>query len=177
MLPSERATRQSWPALKPLPAQRAQLSLKRAFTEQEYERICLGFIPEQMEDKWFMFVEDDTLYIHRSWTGFCIYQLTFIKDDANYVVGKVFANRDASQYAGAGDLYDEKMVMFLIDFLLLQERKMMPMPANLPAGIATELYFHHVLGAGQHAEAKPIQLTMRGMLGWLARWLIWLIKR
>lgn len=173
----ERATRQSWPDAKPLPAQRAQLALQRAFTEQEYEQIRLGFIPEQMEDKWFMFVEDDTLYIHRSWTGFCIYQLALVKENSNYVVGEAFANRDPSQYSSAGDLYDEKMALFLIDFLLLQERKMMPLPANLPAGIATELHFHHVLGAGQRAEAQPIQLTMRGMLGWLGRWLIWLIKR
>jgi hypothetical protein len=177
MLQPERATRQSWPDSKPLPAQRAQLSLQRAFTEQEYEQICLGFIPEKMEDKWFMFVENDTLYIHRSWTGFCIYQLTLIKDGAHYVVGEVFANRDASQYTSAGDLYDAKMVLYLIDFLLLNESMPLPMPANVPAGITTELYHHHVIGAGQHAEAQPIQLTMRGMLGWLGRWLIWLIKR
>jgi hypothetical protein len=54
---------------------------------------------------------------------------------------------------------------------------MLPMPADVPAGIATELYHHHVIGAGPHAEAQPIQLTMRGMLGWLGRWLLWLIKR
>ena len=177
MLQPERATRHSWTDIKPLPAQRARLSLQRTFSAQEYDRICLGFIPERMEDKWFMFVEDDTLYIHRSWTGFCIYQLALIKEGTNYVAGEAFANRDVSQYSGTSDLYDEKMSLFLVDFLLLQERKMMPMPGNVPAGIATELHFHHVLGAGQHAEAKPIELTMRSTLGWLGRWLLWLIKR
>jgi hypothetical protein len=176
-LQPERATRQSWPHPQPLPAQRSQLSLQRAFTEQEYERICLGFIPERMEDKWFMFVEDDTLYIHRSWTGFCIYQVRFIKADTHYIIEDVFANRDADQYDGPGDGYDTKMALYLIDFLLLNERMPLPMPANVPAGIETELYHHHVIGAGQRAEAQPIQLTMRGMLVWLGRWFIWLIKR
>ena len=178
MLQPERATRQSWPNLKPLPAQRAQLSIQRAFTKQEYERIRLGFIPERMEDKWLMFTEEDTLYIHRSWTGYCIYRLRLIKEATNYVVGEAFANRDESQYSGGDDSYDEKMAVFLIDHLLLNKRYPMPMPGNVLAGIATELHYSHVLGAGQRAEESgPINLTIRGTLGWLWRWLGWLIKK
>jgi hypothetical protein len=177
MLQPERATRQSWPNLKPLPAQRSQLSLQRAFTEQEYERIRLGFIPERMEDKWFMFAEDDTLYIHRSWTGYCIYQLRLNKEGANYVVGEAFVNRDESQYSGNNDSYDEELTMFLIDHLLLMKKSPLPMPANVPAGIATELHYSHILGAGQRVEAGPVNLTIGGMLRWLGRWLMWLVKR
>ena len=176
---SERATRQAWSNLQPLPAQRSQLSLQRAFTEQEYERICLGIIPERMEDKWFMFTEEDTLYVHRSWTGYCIYQLTLIKEGSNYVTGEALANRDESQYSAGNDDYDEKLLMFLIDHLVLRKNYPMPLPGNLPAGIATELHYSHLLGAGQRAEpeAGPKQLTIRGTLGWLLRWLAWLIKR
>ena len=177
MLQPERATRQSWPNPNPLPAQRSQLSLQRAFTEQEYERISLGFIPDSMEDKWFMFTEGGTLYIHRSWTGNCIYQLTLIKQGTGYVIGEAFANRDQSQYSGSYDSYDEKLSMFLIDHLLLNRRYPMPMPGNVLAGIATELHYSHVLGAGQRAERGPVQVTIRGTLGWLGRWLAWLIKR
>jgi len=177
MLQPDRATRQSWPNLKPLPDQRSRLSLQRVFTEQEYERICLGFVPERMEDRWFMFTEADTFYVHRSWTGYCIYQLTLIKDGTNYVVGEAYANRDENQYSGGNDPYDEKLLIFLIDHLLLRQSYPMPLPAHLHAGIATDLHFHHTLGAGQKAEAEPKQLTLRGMLGWLWRWLIWLIRR
>lgn len=177
MLEPERATRQSWSDLKTLPAQHSRLSLQRAFTEQEYERIRLGFIPQAMEDKWFMFTEDDTLYVHRSWTGYCIYQLRFRKEGSKYVVAGAFANRDQSQYSGSNDLYDEKLLLFLIDHLLLGERYPMPMPVHVPAGIATELHYHHVLGAGQRTEAGPVNVTIRGTLGWLWRWLVWLVKR
>ncbi len=176
-LQPERATRQSWRNIKPLPAQRSQLSLPRAFTEQEYERILLGFIPERMEDKWFIFTEEDTLYIHRSWTGYCIYQLTLTREGTNYVVREALVNRDEGQYAGGYDSHDEKLLMFLIDFLLLGKIGPLPMPSNVLAGIATELHHHHILGAGQKAEAGPIHLTIRGTLGWLGRWLIWLVKR
>jgi len=176
-LNAERATHESWSNLKPMPAQHAQLSLQRAFTEHEYAQIRLGFIPEHMEDKWFIFTEDDTLYIHRSWTGHCIYQLTLSQEGTNYVVSEALVNRDESQYSGSDDLYDEKLLIFLIDYLLLNKSGPLPMPGNVLAGIATELHHSHVLGAGQRAEAGPIHVTIRGTLGWIWRWLVWLVKR
>jgi len=33
----------------------------------------MGLVPEEIEDKWFIYWEDDTLFFHRSWTGNCIY--------------------------------------------------------------------------------------------------------
>jgi 8-oxo-dGTP diphosphatase len=174
---AERATRQSWPNIKPLPAQHSGLTIQRTFTEQEYEKILLGFVPEQMEDKWFMFVEDDALYAHRSWTGYCIYQLVLVKDEGGYVAGETFVNRDEIQYSGKDDLYDGRMLMFLIDHLLLGVNYPMPMSATVSAGIETELHYQHVLGAGQKAEPQTINITMRGMFGWLWQWLRWLVRR
>jgi hypothetical protein len=63
------ATRQSWPNLHPLPTEHAQLMVERAFTQHEYAQIARGLIPEEMEDKWFIYLEDMTLYVHRNWTG------------------------------------------------------------------------------------------------------------
>ena len=48
-----------------------------------------------MEDKWFWYMEGDTLYAHRSWTGNCIYIVSFGKDDSHTVI----ANRDPEQYS------------------------------------------------------------------------------
>jgi len=178
MLLPERATRQSWPNLKPFPAQYSRLSIERAYTEQEYERISLGLVPQRMEDKWFIFMDGNTLYVHRSWTGLCIYQLTLAKEGTAYVVSKAYANRDESQYPGGNDPYDARLLVYLIDHLLLQKSMPMPIPPNLPAGIATELHYSHVVGAGRNAEAQqPINLTIPRMLGWVGRWLIWLVKR
>jgi hypothetical protein len=173
----EPATRKSWPNLKPLPAQHARLSLQRAYSEQEYELVSTGFVPQGMEDRWFIFAEEGRLYLHRSWTGFCIYQLALAKEGSSYVVVQALVNRDQGQYSGSNDAYDEKLVTFLIDHLLLNKNYPLPVPPDLPSGIATELHHHHVVGAGQRAEAVTKELTVGGMLGWLWRWLIWLIKR
>lgn len=40
-----------------MPGQKSRLELQRIFTDQEYQRFCLGLIPEEMEDKWFIFEE------------------------------------------------------------------------------------------------------------------------
>lgn len=169
------ATRQSWHNLKPLPAQHSVLSLQREFTEQGYERLCRGLIPKRMEEKWFIFVEEDILYMHRSWTGYCIYQLCLIRKETTYGVGDAFVNRDTSQYSGTDDHYDERLVTFLIDRLLLGGHSPLPIATHVPVGIATELHLHHAVGAGQREE-KEIKLTISGILGWLWRWLLWLVK-
>ncbi len=167
------ATRQSWSNVQPLPEQRAWLSLQREFTQEEYELIRYGLIPEAMEDKWFIFLEEDVLYFHRSWTGFCIYQLSLINQGANYTVAEALANRDASQYSGTDDGYDEKLLTFLIDNLLLGRRSMFPVPAGVPSGIATGLYHHHVAGVGPRARETPERMSG---CGWLWTWLKWLIR-
>jgi hypothetical protein len=39
------------------------------FTEEEYAKLQKGLIPTAMEDKWFIYCENDCLHFHRSWTG------------------------------------------------------------------------------------------------------------
>jgi len=125
---SEPATRQSWSNSKPLPTQRAPLSFERAFTEEEYELIRHGVIPEVMEDRWFIFLEANVLYIHRSWTGFCIYQLSIKKDSEQYRVVETLVNRDPSQYPATDDQYDAKLLNSLIDYFLLRRPTRFPIP-------------------------------------------------
>lgn len=171
------ATRQSWSNLQPLPAKRSPLFPQRAFTQQEFERIRLGFIPEDMEDKWFLFLEGDTLYVHRSWTGTCIYQLRLVKEGAKVLIRDAFVNREQTQYGGSDDRYDEKLLLFLIDHLLLNKSGPLPGGANVPIGIAAELHHHHILGAGQRAQQGSSPWTVRRMLAWLWQWLLWMVKR
>ena len=171
------ATRQSWSNLQPLPVQCSPLFLQREFTEQEYERLCDGLIPDRMEDKWFIFLEADILYVHRSWTGYCIYQLSITREDSTYAISRALVNRDPNQYTWVDDHYDGKLLIFLIDHLLLGEHSPLPMAANVPVGIATELQLQHVVGTGQKTEATPKEITLSEMFGWLWHWLLFLIRR
>jgi hypothetical protein len=168
------ATRQSWPNLRPLPAAHARLVVEREFTQQEYAQIAYGAIPEQMEDRWFIFLEDKTLFFHRSWTGYCIFQVTLVQRNASYAIADVLVSRDTSQYSGSTDAYDQQQLLFLIDNLLLGQRHPLPIPGGVPAGIATDLYHHHIAGAG---HKQPKTLEVKDLLRWLWDWLWWLVRR
>jgi hypothetical protein len=43
--------------------------LALTFSEEQYRRLQKGLIPTVMEDKWFIYCENDCLHFHRSWTG------------------------------------------------------------------------------------------------------------
>jgi len=48
------------------------------------ERIRRGYIPSIMEEKWFIFMEEDRLFAHRSWTGLGVYEAIFARIDGGY---------------------------------------------------------------------------------------------
>ena len=87
------AHREDWKT-EPMPEQHETFVLKRAFSDKEMEALRRGNIPQAMEDKWFWYMEDSTLWAHRSWSGHCIFKIDF-KEDNNHIVT---VNRDPEQY-------------------------------------------------------------------------------
>ncbi len=112
---------------KPLPDQQAQISLDRDFSPDEIVRIQHGLIPEQMEDKWFIYWEDNQLFFHRSWTGYCVYIVEFATTDEGGTMIAARINRDPDQYRSPDNAYDAEMISCLIDARLLHR------PASFPS--------------------------------------------
>ena len=102
-----------------LPKKRAILRPQRVYTALEMRQIRKGLIPQQMEDKWFAYWADETLFLHRSWTGFCIYVVRFGRCGDAYEIISAEANRHPKQYTEVCDARDAKMLCWLIDLLLL----------------------------------------------------------
>jgi hypothetical protein len=120
------ATRKDW-EVKPMPRQRAQLIYDRAFSAQEMELIKRGFVPQAMEQKWFIFFERNRLYVHRSWTGYCIYIAQFKKESNGYAIARAEVNRDGRQYNETDNTYDVQILSFLIDGALLGRKVKFPL--------------------------------------------------
>jgi hypothetical protein len=78
----------------PLPKQFEKISLKLRYSSGEMEKICQGFIPAEMEDKWFIYFSDNVLYCHRSWTGYCVYEVYFKAEETGYSITHALVNRD-----------------------------------------------------------------------------------
>jgi 8-oxo-dGTP diphosphatase len=120
----DRATRASWKQRLDPPARMASLPYARTFSREEFARIQHGVVPQEMEDKWFIYTEGLTTYFHRSWTGVCVFQVQFEPCEAGYRATSTLVNRDPTQYK-EGDGYDEvedmRLLDFVVNFVVLQK--------------------------------------------------------
>src|SRR5690606_34385001 len=76
----QRATAVSWPN-KPMPNGRKELLLDGRYTREEFVTISQGLVPQSPADKWFIYLEGQWLYFHRSASGSCIFQLQIAPAD------------------------------------------------------------------------------------------------
>jgi ADP-ribosylglycohydrolase len=84
------------------------------FTEEEFLKLKKGFIPQVMEDKWFIFFENDWLYFHRSWTGYGIFKAQLTKEKKGYSIKEFWAERKHEKYSNEDDNSDIEALCFLI---------------------------------------------------------------
>ena len=113
-------------SLSPMPEAHRLLAYSRQFTQEEYEQIQYGYIPQQMEDKWFIYFENNKLNFHRSWTGNCIYILEIEQSEGRIYISKAIVNADPKEYKVGNDEKEKCILDYLIDRLIL--RKYVPTP-------------------------------------------------
>ena len=65
------ATKDDWETTD-MPDRHEEFILERIFTDKQMDILRHGNIPQEMEDKWFWYMEGNNLYAHRSCTGFCV---------------------------------------------------------------------------------------------------------
>jgi hypothetical protein len=103
------ATATDWKTL-PLPDRHVTLPVDFSLDAAESARVRQGFIPRQMEDKWFLYCEGDTLYLHRGWTGFCIAEVRFVTHGEGLRAVGAKVNRDPEQYTSNDDQADIQLI-------------------------------------------------------------------
>ena len=96
-----------------MPEKHDTFILHRLLTEKEVAILRMGNIPQEMEDKWFWYCEGDTLYAHRSWTGFCVYVVQMNPGGNEH---QVIVNRDPEQYSCESVEEDEKALNQLLNW-------------------------------------------------------------
>ena len=109
-----------------LPSKRTTIALDRLFSLKDIEGIKLGLTPQEMEDKWFVYWEKDTLFFHRSWTGFCVFVVRFVIQGDSCRMVEADLNRDPEQYSETSNRRDAEMISYLIDALLLGRPAVFP---------------------------------------------------
>ncbi len=105
------AHRGDWKTV-PMPELHDTFVLNRSFSDEEMNALRRGNIPQAMEDKWFWYMEESTLWAHRSWTGYCIYRIDFKENNEHLVT----VNRDPEQYDCASAEEDIRSLNKLLDW-------------------------------------------------------------
>jgi ADP-ribosylglycohydrolase len=108
----ETATKETWKNTPIGNPKRIAIDLK--FTEQQFSELTMGLIPEEMEDKWFIYYEDSWLYFHRSWTGFGIFKAQLHKELHGYSIKEFWVERNLKVYSNEDDDADIESFTFLI---------------------------------------------------------------
>lgn len=96
-----------------------RIDFKLLFYNDQYEQLIAGLVPQQMEDKWFIYHEEGWLYFHRSWTGYGIYKAQVIKTSEGYIISEFWAERNQDKYQNDDDETDRETLSFLIGWGLL----------------------------------------------------------
>ena len=113
----EIATKNSW---ENIPIDNPQkINIELAFSLEQFNKIKNGLIPEEMEDKWFIFYENNWLYFHRSWTGYGIYKAEIIEKNSSYYINEFFVERNKEKYRCENENEDIENFTFLIAWGLL----------------------------------------------------------
>jgi len=112
------ATRDSWKNQPITNPKRIEINLK--FNEDQFQTIKKGLIPHVMEDKWFIFFENDILYFHRSWTGYGVFKAKFTRENNEYIIKEFFAERNKDYYGNEDDNHDKNELILLIYLGLLK---------------------------------------------------------
>jgi O-acetyl-ADP-ribose deacetylase (regulator of RNase III) len=114
-LPLRAARASDWrlappPPLRPLP-------FTRALDAAQARALSLGLVPEEMEEKWFVYRDGATLFLHRSWTGNLIFRVTVLEGASGSVtLHNALANADPQQFT-ATDAEAVTLLGDLVDYL------------------------------------------------------------
>jgi len=92
--------------------------LNKELNAAEYQALLMGFLPRDMDDRWFMYANEGYVYLHRSWTGHCIFRLKIevIKDDC--LLTELRINRDTDQYKSTNVEVDKREVDSILSYLI-----------------------------------------------------------
>lgn len=117
-----------------MPEQTKSFIVEIEFSPEEMKLIKKGYKPQHMEQKWFMYYEDDKLFCHRSWSGYCIYIMDFSEKGKI----KIIANRNPEQELRDARVFgDKNMIRMLLGTLLRKDIEMYLVGGN--GGVVNEL--------------------------------------
>ena len=136
---SKAATKKSWKNIKFNKPKYIETSI--AISNEQFEIIKQGLIPEAMEDKWFIYYTRGVIHFFRSWTGYEIYRATLQKSNAGYLISglqvetnenKYRCDSDEAEIASFLSLFENVLFPFHTHTLDPGERRVLELMVSAP---------------------------------------------
>jgi hypothetical protein len=127
------------------------------FNAMQFARLRMGLVPQEMEDKWFIYFDEPYLCVHRSWTGQPVYRLMLKQLPDGAEVAEAPWSREIADAASTsqGPDYQTRLLDFLLSNLILGQSKPFPMPSGFQEA-AHGVFQHHISGTGyRQSRTKP----------------------
>jgi hypothetical protein len=105
-------------AITGMPDTYAEAYVDRHLSEIEYHALIQGFSPRDMDDRWLMYLKDDWLYLHRSWTGFCIFKVKLQSIGNEFRLTNLQINRNYTQYKSTNIEADKNELNSVLNTLI-----------------------------------------------------------
>ena len=96
------------------------IPINLAFNEEQYQKLILGLKPKEMENRWRIYFENDTLCFLRSWTGYHVFDAKIIKENDFYYIKEFLAERNPEKNKNTNDDYDINAISELINKIIVQ---------------------------------------------------------
>lgn len=129
MIAEKVTTSKSW-KIKDMPIERGCITINRIIPFEDMKLILQGFKPSSMDDKWFMYCDEYSIRIYRSWSGDCIFIGYFETFKSDFIITHLAVNQDSSQYIRKSD--DKEVALFFNLLDSFRERKRNPKPILQP---------------------------------------------
>ena len=122
---NRKAVKSDWKA-KPMPEAHVVIPMHKELNAEDLAIVAQGAVPGSMDEKWFIYLEDDRLFMHRSWTGNCIFILEVETSVNGALLKSIAVNRKPEEYGGDDDEYDVALANWVIDRLMLNRNVSLP---------------------------------------------------
>jgi len=129
------AMKGNWQTKPFTPEKTVKIQLNQKINKKKTLELKKGIIPQQMEDKWFVYYEDSYLYCHRSWTGILIYKMKLEPDsDESIIITEVEINADNEDFSADPSTYIDEAKYFLRYMFGIRDESYSPEGKN-PLGL------------------------------------------
>lgn len=116
MVESSPVTRASLSFPSPIVAPRPMVLLPtRPWPDAQWERLRRGHAAHSMDEKWHLFVEERVAFLHRSWTGYGIFEATFAPlSGGGWGISAATVESDPTRYTSTSAEGDSSMLELVL---------------------------------------------------------------